>query len=221
MKKLLVVLAVILSGSISAVAQLKEGHVNYQIDFSTDNPEMEMALTMMQGSTLEIFFNEDDTKTEMKMGAFMNITTITNSKSDEMVMLLSGMMGNKAVKTTLSEMEKIDVEKPEYEITLEDEQKEIQGYMCKKAVLTDDSGMEAVFWYTEEIHVNKTGQNYLNESVPGFPMEFDINQGDMKMHLLVTTFEKNLGKKSKALFDMTIPDTYEVMTMEQLGTMGM
>ena len=221
MKRVLFSIAMTVLTVLSASAQLTQGHVSYKIDMSSDNPDMEMAIQMMQGSTLELYFDDQKSRTEMSMGAMMNITTVTNAETEEVLMLMGGMMGNKAVKSNFSDIEdETEGETPEYEVELVDETKTIEGYECKKAILTDQDDNEMIFWYTEEIEVNKKGQNYFREEVPGFPMEFSINQGDMLMSMTVTSFEDKL-KGAKELFDMSIPDGYEEMTMEELESMGM
>lgn len=219
MKKTLLSIALTILTFVSAHAQLTEGHVQYKIDMSSDNPEMEMAVSMMQGSTLDLYFSDDKSRTEMSMGSMMKISTVTNVKSDEMLMLMSGMIGKKAVKSSLSELEAEAGEKPDYEVELLDETKKIEGYTCKKAVLTDEEDNEMIFWYTEEITVNKKGQSYLNEDVPGFPMEFEINQNGMIMSMTVSQFNDSLEDDS--VFDIAIPEGYEEMTMEDLKNMGM
>jgi GLPGLI family protein len=176
---------------------------------------------MMQGSTLDVFFKEKATRAEMKMGSLMNITTISNETSGDVLMLMSGMIGQNAVKTTTTELDAQNEEKPKYEVNLVDESKTIEGYSCKKAILTDEEGNESVFWYTEEINISKKGQSYLNEDVPGFPMQYDLNNNGMKMTMTVASLEKKLDKKSASLFEMTIPEGYKEMTMEDLKTMGM
>jgi GLPGLI family protein len=220
MKRIFLTLAIALITCVSANAQLTEGHVKYDITMSSDNPEMEMAVQMMQGSTLELFFSDQKTRSEMSMGSMMKMVTLTDSKTEEMLMLMSGMMGNSAIKSTFAEIEEESGETPEVEVELLEETKTIEGYLCKKALVTDSEGNEMIFWVTEEIQVNKQGQSYLNEKVPGFPLEFEINQGGLLMSLLVTTFEKKI-KDSKAIFDMSIPEGYKEMTMEELKTMGM
>jgi GLPGLI family protein len=157
----------------------------------------------------------------MKMGAMMNMTTISNENNGEMLMLMSGMVGQNAIKSNLKELDSAQAEKPKTEVTLENETKVIEGYTCKKAIVTDEEGTESVFWYTEEISVAKKGQNYLNESVPGFPMQSEINNNGLKMIMTVTKVDKKLDKKASELFDMTIPSGYKEMTMEQLKSMGM
>lgn len=222
MRKILFTLAVAVCTTLSLNAQLKEGHVKYEIEMSSDNPEMQMQLAMMQGSKFEIYFKDNLTRSEMSMGSIMKISTITNTDSENSLMLMSGMMGNIAVKIDGEDIEQAKLEQPEMEVTLTEETKEIQGYKCKKAVVTDEEGTESVFWYTEEIDINKEGQTYLNSEVPGFPMEFELNKGDLKMTMLTTEFSEKLDKKMvKELFDTTIPEGYKEMSMEELGNMGM
>lgn len=204
----------------SSMAQITGGHITYKIDCVSDNPDMQMAVSMLQGSTMEFYFTEGMTRSEMKMGTMMSISTLTNEKTGDFLMLMSGMIGKNAVLTTLDEMNKQKGESPEMEITLVDETKEIMGYVCKKAILTAEDGSESVFWYTDEIKVSTKGQSYLNEKVPGFPLEYEINNAGLKMVLTVTEIEKKI-KKAGDLFDFKIPEGYKQMTLEQLKGMGM
>lgn len=222
MKKLLLSLTLIVGSITVNYAQIKEGHVTYKIDISTENPDMEMVVGMMQGSTLDIYFKEKMTRAEMKMGSMMNMTTISDEKSGKLLMLMSGMIGKKAISTTTEELSnKDEKEKPKYEVELVDETKDIAGYKCKKAILTDEEGNESTFWYTEEIEVSKKGQNYLNENVPGYPMQYEINNSGLVMGMTVTNITKELSKSDLKLFDMAIPEGYAEMTMEELQQMGM
>lgn len=221
MKKILFSMAMVVLSTLSLTAQLTEGNVKYAIDMSSTNPEMQMQLSMMQGSTFELFFQGDMTRSEMNMGSIMKIVTITDAKSEGAVMLMSGMMGNTAVKMNSEDLKKNTEETPEMEVTLTDEAKDIQGFKCKKAIVTNEEGTESAIWYTEEITVNKLGQNYLNNQVPGFPLEFEMNQGEIKMTMTSTEFNKKLDKKAvKTMFDTTIPEGYTEMSAEELGGMG-
>lgn len=221
MKKILFSLAMVALSTLSLTAQVTEGNVKYAIDMSSTNPEMQMQLSMMQGSTFELFFQDDMTRSEMNMGSMMKIVTITNAKSEGALMLMSGMMGNTAVKMNAEDLKKETDETPDVDITFTDETKDIQGFKCKKAVITNDEGIESAIWYSEEIAVNKLGQNYLSKEVPGFPLEFELNQGEIKMTMTSTEFNKKLDKKKvKELFDTTIPEGYTEMTPEQLQGFG-
>jgi len=208
--------------SVVSFAQMTEGHISYKIDISTDNPDMQMIVGMMQGSTLDVYFKEKTTRSEMKMGTMMNIITITDETTENVLMLMSGMVGQNAIKTSLTELEEQNTTKENpFTVTLVDETKVIEGYTCKKAILTSEEGLESVFWYTEDIDVSKKGQSYLNDQVPGFSMQFEFYNGPMKMSMTVAKIEKSLDKKQKTtLFDMSIPEGYKEMTMEELQSMG-
>ncbi len=223
MKNFIVLLFAICAMSKSIVmAQITEGHISYKMDVSSDDPDMAMAASMMQGSKMEMYFKDKATRVEMNMGAMMNVTSITNENSGNVLILMGGMMGKNAVQTTIAETEQSNAENmPNYEVTFSDETKVIEGYTCKKAILTDEDGNESVFWYTEEIKMSKKGQNYLNEEIPGMAMQYDMNNGGLKMTLTVTKVETALDKKtSKSLFETTVPEGYTVMTMDQLKMMG-
>jgi len=222
MKKILFSMAMVVFSTLSLTAQITEGSVNYNVEVSSTNPELEMQLAMLQGSTFSLFFQGDLTRSEMNMGSMMKIVTITNTKEENSLMLMSGMMGNTAVRMSAEDLKKGEENVDQTEVTLVDETKEIQGYNCKKAISTNEDGQESVIWYTEEVSVNKLGQNYLNNQVPGFPMEFEINQGEVKMTMVSTEFSKKLDKKkAKELFNTAIPEGYTEMTPEQLSGMGM
>jgi hypothetical protein len=73
MKKLILFASVILL-TISGWSQVTEGHISYKIDLTSDNPDMQSALSMMQGSMLDIYFMGQSTRAEMKMGSMMNVS---------------------------------------------------------------------------------------------------------------------------------------------------
>jgi GLPGLI family protein len=221
MNKLLFLLAIALH-SVMSWGQVTEGHISYKIDMTSDNPDMQSALSMMQGSLLEVYFMGQATRAEMKMGSMMNVTSITNERSGDVLMLMSGMIGFNAVKTTLRELEAQSQEAPKVEISLTGEKKEILGFVCKKAILTDEQGNESTFWYTEDIIASKKGQNYLNDKVPGFPLEYDINNSGFKMTMIASSVVKTLKKNERnELFNLTVPEGYKEMTLEDLKKMGM
>lgn len=221
MKNFILTLFLALSVTYSLKAQLTEGHFTYTIDASSENPDMQMVTGMMQGSTLDIHFKDKITRSEMKMGSMMNIVTVSNENSGEILLLMSGMIGKNAILMTTEEVEALSEGKPEMNVELLDETKTIEGYLCKKAVLSDENGGESIFWYTEEIEISKVGQTYLNKEVPGFPMQYDLNNNGLKMTMTVSKFEKKLDKNIKSLFDMNIPEGYKTLTLEELEKMGM
>lgn len=221
MKKLFLSLAVVAVSVFSTKAQVTEGHLSFDIDIEADGPDAEMAKSMFEGSTMEMYFKGKKVRSEMNMG-IMNVVTIADGDSEEMLMLMGGMMGNTAVRSTFQELEDMSEEEdtPEMDVELIDEHKEILGYDCKKAILSDDEGNEFTYWYTEEMKINREGQRNMNDEIPGVPLEYSFMQGPMKMTLTATNFDKKI-KNADELFDTTTPDGYNEMTMEELQNMGM
>lgn len=205
--------------SFSTYSQLTEGHFTYSIEMKSDNPDMQMAIGMMQGSSMDLYIMGPKTRVDMKMGTMMEISTITD-QSDKVLMLMGGMLGKNAIVTTISELEKNKADYTEPTLTLIDETKTINGFICKKALLTDADGNESLFWYTEDIVVSKKGQSYLNASVPGFPLEYSINVNGMTMSLNIKDIVKKLDKNQKKNFEIKIPEGYQEMTLDQLQGLG-
>lgn len=224
MKKLILSAIFAICTVATTMAQLEEGHVKFNLDVSASDPQMEMAVGMMQGSTVDVYFSGESIHSEVNMGAVMKVQTIVLGESGEALILMSGMMGNTAVPTSTEAMEK-EAEAnpaPEMEIELVDETKEILGYTCKKAIITDEDGNETITWYSEDLKVNTKGQSYHNEQIPGFPLEFTQSANGMSMAFTAAEINEKIDKKKKkTLFSVEIPEGYKEMTPEELKSMGM
>ncbi|MES2798627.1 MAG: hypothetical protein V4638_01305 [Bacteroidota bacterium] len=223
MKKIILSTILVLTATFGAKAQLTEGHISYKIEMTADNPEMAMAVGMMQGSTLDTYVSGDKTRTEMKMGTMMTTSTVTDMKTNKGLMLMSGMMGNQAMPMDLEELNKdAEANMPKFEITKTDETKEILGYTCTRIILTMEEGLELNYYVTDKISVNTSGQKMYFEGIEGFPLQFELNNQGLKMVMTTTAIETALSKEQKStLFDLSIPKGYKEMTMDDLKKMGM
>lgn len=204
----------------SVFSQISEGHISYSIELKSDNSDMQLAIGMMQGSTLDVFFKDKATRAEMSMGTLMKVTTISEENTGNVLMLLNGIVGQKAIKTTTEALKAQLSEEPDYTVTLIDESRLIMGYDCKKAILTDEEGQESIFWYNENIQISKKGQQYLYEDIPGFPMQYEIKNNGLKMLMTITSLETQLDKNT-TLFEMNIPEGFKEMSIDQVKTLGM
>lgn len=213
MKKSLLLILLLLTSVLGLNAQITEGHVQYKIEVSSDNPDMNMAVAMMSDATLDIYFQKDKSRTEMNMGV-MKTTVIINPAATNSIMLMD-MMGSKFA--VPMEKEELKNDSPKPTIKLINETKTILGYTCKKAVIAISEGIDAIYWYTDELKVNTFGQKSFNEAVPGFPLEFSQFQGGLDMKLTATVVEKSVDQKK---FDVTVPEGYTIKTLEELGGMG-
>jgi hypothetical protein len=204
----------------SLIAQFAEGHITYEISIASDNPEMQMIIGMMAGSKMEVYFTKNKARSEMNMGVMMTVTSISNTETDELLMLMGGFAGQKAIKSTLSEIAQ-GIDSVENTITLLNETKEIVSIVCKKALMTNSEGIETIFWYSDEIVIDKRGQTYLNPQIAGFPMEFELYNNGIKMALVATHFDQKLDKTSlDTLFVMTVPENYTLTTKEEIMDLG-
>ena len=221
MKKLILSALICLSFTLSLFAQISEGHIQYDLDINMDpdDPSAEMMSTMMEGSTLDIYFQKENSRSEMQMGKMMKMIVITNAKSGDILTLMSGMIGKKAIQSNINDAElKDEKDDMKYDVKLTDEHKTILGYDCKKAILTSEEGVNMTFWYTEEFNVYKKGINYMDEQVPGAPLEFEMAMNGLSMKVTAKAIEKSIS--SKKLFDLSVPDGYEITSIEQLSKMG-
>lgn len=85
MKKSLFLTLLLLTSTLGLNAQITEGHVKYKIEVSSDEPDMEMAVSMMSDATLDIYFQKDKSRTEMDMGV-MNTMVIVNPSAENHVL---------------------------------------------------------------------------------------------------------------------------------------
>lgn len=217
--KILSFVAALLTAGLS-FAQMTEGKITYSMEFTSDDPDMAMYTSMMQGSKMELSFMPGKSKAAISMGAMGTMVTTSDEKADKTLMLMD-MMGQKMAMTgTLSAAEKDAASEgtaPKYSFEMTNETKVIAGYTCTKAIATMEDGVATEMWFTKDITANTKGQQYFNKDMPGFPMEYAVNQQGMIVKMTVTDIAKSVDKKA---FDMKIPDGYTVKSMDELKAMG-
>ncbi len=194
------------------------GQISYSMDFSSDNPDMAMAIPMMQGSTMDLYFIPEKSKIDMTMGTFMKMNTIVDVKADKALMLME-VMGNKTA-TEMKELSKEDktekAAEPKIEVT--SETKDIIGYKCTKTISRDADGNETIMWIASDLKASLKGhQQFGNSKISGVPLEFTAVNNGMTIHFIATKFEKKVDKK---LFSLSVPEGYTVVTEEDLKNMG-
>lgn len=215
MKRILLTLAVVLVSIGFTNAQAEEGHITYKISIESDDAAM---ASMMEGSTFEIFFKGEKSRIDMSMGMMFSMVTITDGK--DILMLMGGMMGKKAVLTSKKDLEKEGKDEgPDLDVKLVSGKKKVAGYDCKKAIIMDGDGNEIVYWYTEKLKLADPGQSNAQGKIPGIALAFEMDRQGMVMSYMATSVEESI--KDKSLFKMVIPDGYEKMTMEEMKSMGM
>ncbi len=217
MKKVFSLLASLLCVMV-ALGQVKEGKVTFNMQFNSDDPQVQSQIGILQGSKMIMYFSPEFNRVELSMGGMMEVTTIADVKSKESLVLMGGMMGQKAIKMNADDLKNIDVKKPAIKKT--GETKTIAGYKCVKYIVTTDETVVNI-WTTNDLVAAKDGMQYVNEEIPGFPLEFEASVMGMSLVGTASEVQKGLGKSNKKeLFSMAIPSGYEEMSADDLNEMG-
>lgn len=209
MKNLTLALTFLIS-SISIFAQDFEGTITYEMVYENLSPQIKPQAGMLpKSAVLDVKGELSKTTTPNAMGGE---TVIIQNTSTEETLQLMNMMGMKiAVKMTAEQKKELQGdEKPEIELT--DETKEILGYTCKKAIVTDKDNNEVEVYYTDEIDAKSSSSI---EGIKGFPMQIIVVQDMFTLTQTVTEVKKGKVKKIK----MVIPSDFELKTIEELKEM--
>ena len=218
MRKVLVI--IFISFCSILIGQESVGQITYKIDFSSEDEQLKATLGFLQGSKMVVYYQDQFTRSEMSMGSMMTISTITDSIGDVVIVLMDGINGKTALKSPMSEMEQLEDSTIANPIYLE-EYKEILGFSCQKVIVENAVGEKSNYWITKEISAIRAGQNYLSDEVDGFPLEFELYNKGLKMHLTAINYSNNLeGLNSKELFNSYIPKGYRILSKEELFQTG-
>jgi GLPGLI family protein len=214
MKKIALLVCLLASTTLVSFAQMKKGIVTYDMNFSSDNPEMAAMSSMMAGSKMTMYFTAGKSRADVSMGMIGTMATISDQKAKKTVSLVDMMGAKYATETPLEE----NVAKPEDQtVEITTETKEILGYTCTKALITSPESGTMTVWFTKDIQAFTSGQNYYNSSIPGFPLSMSISTNDITIDMVANKVEKKVDKK---LFSTKIPEGYEIKTAEELEQMG-
>lgn len=184
MKKILLTAAAIV-GMFAAQAQIKEGTVTYSVSVDGIPPEQ---ASMMKGMELSMSFKDKKSRAEFSSAM---MSTITVSDDDGSLTLMDGMGQKSFIKMTKADIEKETKKNAEPKITYSEDKKTIAGYECKKAVVEvkDQKGetQKLNVWYCEKLPYTSGGRMAGQfKGLKGAPLEFDSNQGPMKMKMTAT-----------------------------------
>jgi GLPGLI family protein len=213
MKKILLTVVAI-AGLFTAQAQIKEGSITYSV--TVDGMPAEQA-AMMKGMELNMAFK--DKKSRVEFSSPM-MTSITVSDDDGSLTLMDGMGVKSYTKLNKADMEKESKKNPEPKITYTEEKKTIATYECKKALVEvkDQKGetQKLNVWFCEKLPYTGGGRMGQFKGLKGAPLEFETNQGPMKMKMTAT--KVSLSPIADSEFKLST-EGYTEMKMEDLQKM--
>ncbi|MDX2362718.1 MAG: hypothetical protein QNK23_18050 [Crocinitomicaceae bacterium] len=209
--KSLIVGCLVLS-STAAFAQKDMIFIASQTMSSTD-PTMQSQLAMVGEMTMTTYHKKNMTKTVTSGGMTGTNITIFNEDTKKGIMIMDNpFMGKKWMTLDSSE----DEEDDSFEVERTSETKEIMGYVCTKYIITEEGGTEIEMYTTEEIKVS--GDQRFGEKVKGVALLTVTNTSQMGMSMTITVevTEIKETKIKDSEFDMTVPEGYEEMSMDEV-----
>lgn len=193
----------------------QEYTIKYSMDMKSDDPQIQAQLGMMRGSTLTMYVKDGMSRSETNMGGFMTTTNIMDPKKKKGIMLMDGMMGKTASPFDLDDV-KEESDDSGVEVELLNETKTILGYKCKKAVVTTGDDVELVYWYTDQIKMDKEAMGkYVRGGIPGLPLEFEMDQGNMTMKFTASEFSQKV-KVTKDMFSTKVPKGFTEKSIDDV-----
>lgn len=196
-------------------APITAGKIEYDIEVVKS--ELSYLEDMMIGmATVSISFKDEAVRTDFSI-TMASTTVIHDGATKTGLMLMSNpIAGKKAVKLD-NEMDSKET-KGKYKLEYKSETKKIAGYDCKKAIATLEDGTKLNIFYTDKISPKNRSTKYTFDDLKGFPLEMEVKQD--KMVIKLTASNVDTKTPASSLFNMTIPEGYELTTMEELEKMG-
>ena len=204
------------SGSSSA----KDFEVEYTMEFDAGASQMAEGMKAMgidlSSLGMKTYVSGSKTALNMNMG-MMQMGMVTDSDDKKAVMLLSAQGQKMSVDIGPDDFETFEKHQNKNygEVTVTDEVKEIAGYECKLAKVSSN-GSELEIWFTDALYPGSDATGY-NYGLEGFPLQMELNQGMLQMLIKAKTV--TLGTPAAEHFDMTIPEGYQPLSLDQLSNM--
>ncbi|XOV69053.1 MAG: hypothetical protein ACFHU9_07660 [Fluviicola sp.] len=208
-------LVAVLAFTFAGFAQ-KGVYVKYETQIDATGEEGEMAAMMLNGSTMEIASNAERTYVKTNMGTMMTMEMGMDIESNEMTMFMTGMMGEMAFQGNADELSDGEEETEQPDVELVNETKKILGETCKKAIIKDDEGNVATYWYTENFK-RPEGMDKMPNGIPGLCLEFEVGSEGMTMKYTAIEFE---DKADMDDYQVVIPEGVEVQGLDAMKNMG-
>ena len=192
--------------------QITDAKVVYEVKMDSDDPMLSQQLSMMTGSTMTMFFKENNFRQDMDMN-MMKSSTVYNEKRGEGIVLMEWMGLRKGARIDSLLNSKNEEKDNNASVEVTDEKKTIAGFECSKVIVEDSSGMEMIMYVTDEIEARNNKNTYGNSKVKGFPLKIEMDLDQLSMTLTATQVAE---KVKKSMFDTKIPDGYEIVSYEAL-----
>jgi GLPGLI family protein len=204
--------------TLTAFSQKKVSEITlvYDTEITTGSKDPKLA-DAFDGATTTIYIKGAQTRSEM-VSALFTSTTIHDSKAGTAVVLREVSGQKLLIRLTADDWK--DKNKRYEGITFKDtdETKVIAGYTTTKAIASMPDGSTFTVYYTKDLVPENREYEYQFRSLSGLPLEYEMNQGNLKIKYTVSQINLNPVPASK--FD--IPKSgYREMTYQESKKMKM
>ncbi len=220
MKQKIIFLLFFFPSLIWAQPKITEGKLLYEITYQNLSKEL-ISKEHLLPHDASLYFKNEKCRIEMGAGQFgKNITIIDKEKGETLALL--NINGKKfAIRKNDSEMVEVrnslrsDTSKSDIKVEIVNEQKNIAGFVCQKAIITRTKRgvkKQSECWFTKELPAYNTQNDEAFKKIDGFLMQFSINESQLNMTMKVKMV--NPLPMDDKLFE--IPDGYHLVTEKEL-----
>ena len=182
----------------------------YDTEITTGSKDPKLA-DAFDGATTTIYVKGPQSRSEM-VSALFTSTTIHDSKAGTAVVLREVSGQKLLIRLTADDWKDKNKRYEGIKFTDTDETKVIAGYNTTKAIATMPDGSTFSVYYTKDIVPENREYEYPFRSLAGLPLEYEMNQGNLKIKYTVSQINLNPVPASK--FD--IPKSgYREMTYQE------
>jgi len=188
----------------------------YDTEITTGSKDPKLA-DAFDGATTTIYIKGPQSRSEM-VSALFTSTTIHDSKAGTAVVLREVSGQKLLIRLTADDWTDKNKRYEGIKFKDTDETKVIAGYNTTKAIATMPDGSTFTGYYTKDIIPENRDYEYQFRSLAGLPLEYEMNQGNLKIKYTVSQINLNPVPASK--FD--IPKSgYREMTYQESKKMKM
>ncbi|MGD1846834.1 MAG: DUF4412 domain-containing protein [Salibacteraceae bacterium] len=165
--------------------ELKEGYIKYNITYP--NPGDKEGLIGVLPDQMLLSFKENKVRTDLKAGFGMfSLSTISHEPNTKLTHLCRIITSKYVVDLDQNGAQEMLKLFPKYSVEPLGEVKEIAGYTCKSAKITDTDNPDLSFkvFYTDKIKVNAPNWFTPFHQIDGMLMEYEIDKFNMHMKLV-------------------------------------
>lgn len=198
----------------SVLGGKKEGIIIFEVTYP--KPPAEAWKRMMMPDDMEMKFKDDKYYSNLNFSGAMDLSFYVDNSKKEVTEYVKIMSDKMAYTTTDKDLTQLLMDVPKHTVKfVEDENKDIAGYSCKKAIVTVESKTPYSFdvYYTTDIALTNPNWCTPFKEIPGTLMEYQIEKFDVIMRFTA----KEVKKLEQTDADFQLPEGTKMKTHQYIN----